>query len=56
MIFIAKLLGKKHSAYRLFDSLQIDITKARDMLGWKPVITMDEQLKIMANKSPSKRN
>jgi nucleoside-diphosphate-sugar epimerase len=29
--------------------LQVDSTKARAVLGWKPVITMDEQLKITAD-------
>jgi len=32
---------------RLFGSLQVDSSKARDLLGWKPVITMEEQLKKM---------
>ncbi|MBC8200109.1 MAG: SDR family oxidoreductase [Desulfobacteraceae bacterium] len=47
MIFVAGLLGKKNVADRLFGSLRVDISKARDMLGWKPVITMDEGLKRM---------
>jgi len=48
MTFAAKLLGKEDVAVRLFSSLQVDSSKARDLLGWKPVITMDEQLKKMA--------
>ena len=44
MTFVAKLLGKGAVANRLFGSLQIDSSKVRDLLGWKPVITMDEQL------------
>jgi len=48
MIFAAKLLGKEDVAVRLFSSLQVDSSKARDLLGWKPVITMDEQLKKIA--------
>jgi len=47
MTFEAKLLGKEDVAVRLFSSLQVDSSKARDLLGWKPVITMDEQLKKM---------
>ena len=31
-------------ANRLFGSLQVDSSKARDLLGWQTVITMDEQL------------
>ncbi|MCK4840649.1 MAG: UDP-glucose 4-epimerase, partial [Methylococcales bacterium] len=45
MTFVAKCLGKEAVANRLFGSLQVDSTKARDLLGWKPVVTMDEQLK-----------
>lgn len=47
MIFAAKLLGKRTVAERLFGSLQIDITKARQRLGWWPVVSMDEQLAKM---------
>ena len=45
---VAKLLGKGDIAERLFGSLQVDSSKARDLLGWKPVVTMDEQLKKTA--------
>lgn len=48
MTFAAKLIGKDDVANRLFGSLQVDSSKARDLLGWKPVVTMDEQLKKMA--------
>jgi len=44
MSFAAKLIGKGDVANRLFGSLQVDSSKARDLLGWQPVITMDEQL------------
>ena len=44
MRFVAKLLGKADVAERLFGSLQVDSSKARDLLGWKPVVSMDEQL------------
>ena len=44
MNFAAKLIGKEEVANRLFGSLQVDSSKARDLLGWQPVITMDEQL------------
>jgi nucleoside-diphosphate-sugar epimerase len=44
----AKLLGKQDMADRLLGSLQVDSAKARDLLGWKPVITMEEQLRKMA--------
>lgn len=48
MTFVAKLLGKADMATRLFGSLQVDSSKARNLLGWAPVITMDEQLKKIA--------
>jgi nucleoside-diphosphate-sugar epimerase len=44
MRFAAKLVGKGDVANRLFGSLQVDSSKARDLIGWQPVITMDEQL------------
>jgi nucleoside-diphosphate-sugar epimerase len=48
MTFFAKLLGKGDMANRLFGSLQVDSSRARDLLGWEPVITMDEQLAKIA--------
>tara|TARA_B110000208_G_scaffold185261_1_gene240192 strand:- start:1 stop:963 length:963 start_codon:yes stop_codon:yes gene_type:complete len=42
---VAKLLGKGDVADRLFGSLQVDISKSSSLLGWKPLVTMDEQLK-----------
>lgn len=45
MTFTARLVGKADVANRLFSSLQVDSAKARDLLGWKSVVTMDEQLK-----------
>jgi len=49
MTLIAKLIGKEDMANRLFGSLQVDSSKARDLLSWKPVITMDEQLKKISD-------
>ena len=45
MRFAARLIGKGDVANRLFGSLQVDSSKARDLLGWQPVITMAEQLR-----------
>ncbi len=33
---------------RLLGSLAVDSSKARDLLSWKPVVSMNEQLKLMA--------
>lgn len=49
MKFAASLIGKEDLAIRLFGSLQVDSTKARELLGWKPVITMDGQLQKIAD-------
>jgi nucleoside-diphosphate-sugar epimerase len=49
MEFAAKLIGKEELATRLFGPLQVDSTKARELLGWKPVITMDGQLQKTAD-------
>lgn len=44
----ATLLGKRSMAQRLCGSLQVDISKARDVLGWTPPISVDEGLKRAA--------
>jgi nucleoside-diphosphate-sugar epimerase len=48
MNFFARLIGKQMITDRLFGNLQIDISKSRELLGWKPVITMEQQLNKMA--------
>ncbi|WP_343722436.1 SDR family oxidoreductase [Herbaspirillum seropedicae] len=37
----ARLMGKKGIAQRLCGSLQVDISKNRELLGWSPPITVD---------------
>lgn len=44
----ARLLGRQAVADRLLGSLVVDSSKARDLLGWRPVVSMDEQLSKMA--------
>ncbi len=46
--FAARWAGKSSLADRLLGSLAIDDSKARQMLGWCPAVSMDEQLKRMA--------
>jgi nucleoside-diphosphate-sugar epimerase len=41
----AKLLGKKAIAQRLLGSLQVDISKTREVLGWEPPVSVEEGLK-----------
>jgi nucleoside-diphosphate-sugar epimerase len=48
MTFVAGLLGKRDVADRLFGSLQVDSSKARDLLGWETVVSMDESLRKTA--------
>jgi len=47
MRLVAGLLGGNDIANRLFGSLQVDNSKACKLLGWKPVVTIDGQLKKM---------
>ncbi len=41
----ATLLGKRDVAQRLLGSLQVDISKARRLLGWTPPVSVDEALR-----------
>jgi len=45
LMFAATLLGKKAVAQRLLGSLQVDISKARDLLGWEPPFSVEEGLR-----------
>jgi len=45
LMFIATFLGKKAVAQRLLGSLQVDISKARELLGWEPLISVEEGLR-----------
>ncbi len=40
----AKVLGKKEVAQRLLNSLQVDISKAQNLLGWTPPLSINEGL------------
>jgi nucleoside-diphosphate-sugar epimerase len=41
----AAMIGKRDEASRLLGSLQLDISKTRDVLGWSPVINVEEGLR-----------
>jgi nucleoside-diphosphate-sugar epimerase len=45
------LIGKKADGVRLFSSLQVDSSKAKELLDWSPIVTMDEQLIKIANET-----
>jgi nucleoside-diphosphate-sugar epimerase len=49
IIFAASLLGKSRMAQRLLGSLQVDISKARELLDWKPPVSVDEGLRQVAD-------
>lgn len=42
---VAAIFGKKDVYQRLCGNLQVDITKARNLLGWTPPTTVDEGLR-----------
>ena len=48
LTLIATLLGKQDVAQRLCGSLQVDISKARDLLGWEPPVSVEEGLRKVA--------
>lgn len=45
--YLAKLVRREQMYKQLWGSLEIDLTKARTLLGWQPLVTMDEQLNKM---------
>ena len=44
----ASLLGKEAMADRLLSSLVVDASKTIKLLGWRPIVSIEEQLKEMA--------
>ena len=47
--FFATLVGKRDMSQRLLGSLQVDISKTRELLGWKPPVSVDAALKKTAD-------
>ncbi|WP_130902149.1 SDR family oxidoreductase [Pseudomonas sp. Sample_23] len=43
---VATILGKRALAQRLFGSLQVDISKNRQLLGWIPPVSLDRGLSL----------
>lgn len=50
---VAKLAGRGDMATRLFASLQVDITKTRELLEWTPRVTVDQALAAYARSKRS---
>ncbi|WP_347930071.1 SDR family oxidoreductase [Pseudomonas helvetica] len=48
LVFLAGLMGRRSMAQRLFGSLQVDIKKNRELLGWRPPGSLDDGLKLTA--------
>ena len=46
----AHLLGKGSMAQRLLGSLQVDISKTRELLDWRPPVSVDEGLRKVVQK------
>lgn len=44
----AAMLGRQGFSRRLLGSLQVDISKARELLGWTPCVSVDEALRGVA--------
>jgi len=44
LFVISALLGKREMLRRLTDSLQVDISSARSLLGWEPPLSLEEGL------------
>lgn len=55
LVWGATLLGKKALSQRLCGSLQVDITKAREVLGWQPPMTLKQGLDVTAQHYFSER-
>jgi nucleoside-diphosphate-sugar epimerase len=47
LVAAAALLGRSEVMRRLCGSLQVDTSKARQLLGWSPPVTVDEGLRRM---------
>lgn len=52
LVRCAAILGKTSTADRLLGSLVVDSSKTREVLGWYPVVSMEEQLRRMAEHDP----
>lgn len=45
IVFMLYLIGRKSLSTRLCGNLQVDITKAKTLLGWKPPFTFEQGIK-----------
>ena len=47
--FLASIFGKRKLLQNACSSLQVDISKTRELLGWYPVVSVDEGLRQVAS-------
>jgi len=45
MTSLAALIGRRPDAVKLFEAMQIDNSRLRERLGWRPVVSLDEGLR-----------
>jgi nucleoside-diphosphate-sugar epimerase len=50
LVLLAGLLGRRATAQRLFGSLQVDIKKNRELLGWRPPGSLNDGLRLTAQR------
>ncbi|VVO02142.1 N-acetyl-alpha-D-glucosaminyl-diphospho-ditrans, octacis-undecaprenol 4-epimerase [Pseudomonas fluorescens] len=48
LMLAASVAGKQSVAQRIFGTLQVDISKTRDLLGWVPPVSLDKALRKTA--------
>ena len=56
LVSVATMLGKKAIAQRLCGSLQVDISKSRELLGWQPPLCVDDALDKVAQSYKNKHS
>ena len=49
LVWAATLVGRRSAAERLCGSLQVDIKKTRELLGWVPPFTVENALRKTAD-------
>jgi len=49
--FVTGILGRHSEYQRLFGSLQVDITKNEQLLGWRPEVTVEEGIRLSVKHS-----
>ena len=51
---IFRLVGRNELSWRLLDSMVVDISKNKNLLGWKPATLIEEALKITSENLDNK--